>query len=76
VFADGGKVAPRASGLDFTQLKTSYGVGFRVHNTASTLGRMDIGYGVEGWRVFFQVTDPFNRSTPASGRRSVVPFVP
>jgi hypothetical protein len=76
VFIDAGKVAPRAGDLDFTHLKTSYGMGFRVHNRAWTLGRMDIGHSAEGWRIFFQVSDPFNRSTPASGRTSVVPFVP
>jgi hypothetical protein len=37
---------------------------------------MDIGYSVEGWQVFFQISDPFNRFTPASGRTAVVPFVP
>jgi surface antigen Omp85-like protein len=75
-FVDAGKVASRAASLDFTHLKTSYGVGFRVHNSAWTLGRMDIGHSAEGWRVFFQVSDPFTRSAPASGRPSVVPFVP
>jgi outer membrane protein assembly factor BamA len=75
-FVDAGKVAPRAGDLDFTHLRTSYGVGLRVHNSASTLGRMDIGHGVEGWQIFFQISDPFNRSTSATGRRAVVPFVP
>jgi outer membrane protein assembly factor BamA len=76
VFADLGKVAPRASDLDFTDLKRSYGVGLRVHNATSTLARLDVGHSVEGWRVFFKVSDPFRRSTPASGRSAVVPFVP
>ena len=75
-FVDAGKVASRAGSLDFTHLKTSYGLGFRVHNAAWTLGRMDIGHSAEGWRVFFQVSDPFTRSAPASGRSAVVPFVP
>jgi len=75
-FVDAGKVAPRAGGLDFTHLKTSYGVGLRVHNAASTLARLDIGHSTEGWRVFFKISDPLNRTTPASGRSAVVPFVP
>ncbi len=75
-FVDAGKVAPRAGDLDFKHLKTSYGAGLRVHNATSTLVRLDIGHSAEGWRVFFKMTDPFKRSTPASGRSVVVPFVP
>jgi outer membrane protein assembly factor BamA len=76
VFADAGKVAPRASGLDFTNLKTSFGAGLRVHNATSTLLRADVGHSTEGWRLFIKATDSFKRSTPASGRSSVIPFVP
>jgi len=76
VFVDAGKVAPRAGDLDFTHLKKSYGVGLRVHNAASTLARLDVGHGAEGWRVFFKISDPLKRTTPASGRSAVIPFVP
>jgi hypothetical protein len=76
VFADVGKVAPDAADLDFHQLKRSYGVGLRAHNATSTLVRLDVGHSVEGWRFFVKVTDSFKRSTPASGRTAVVPFVP
>jgi outer membrane protein assembly factor BamA len=76
VFFDAGKVAPRASDLDFKHLKRSYGAGLRVHNATSTLGRLDVGHSTEGWRVFFKMSDPFKRSTPASGRSAVMPFVP
>jgi hypothetical protein len=75
-FVDAGKVAPRAGDLDFKHLKRSYGGGLRVHNATSTLARLDVGHGSEGWRVFFKLSDPFRRSAPASGRSSVVPFVP
>jgi outer membrane protein assembly factor BamA len=75
-FVDAGKVAPRAGDLDFKQMKKSYGVGLRVHNAASTLARLDVGHGTEGWHVFFKVSDSFKRTTPASGRSSVIPFVP
>jgi outer membrane protein assembly factor BamA len=75
-FIDAGKVASRAGDLDFKHLKRSYGAGLRVHNATSTLARLDIGHSTEGWRVFFKLTDPFKRSTPASGRSAVVPFVP
>jgi hypothetical protein len=76
VFVDAGKVASRAGDLDFTDLKKSYGAGLRVHNATSTLARIDIGHSMEGWRVFFKISDPFKRSTPASGRSAVIPFVP
>ncbi len=75
-FVDAGKVTRRAGDLDFTHLKTSYGAGLRVHNATSTVARIDIGHSTEGWRVFFKLTDPFKRSSPASGRSAVVPFVP
>jgi outer membrane protein assembly factor BamA len=76
VLVDAGKVAPRAGDLDFKHLKRSYGAGLRVHNATSTLARLDIGHSTEGWRVFFKISDPFKRSTPASGRSAVIPFVP
>jgi hypothetical protein len=76
VFADAGKVAPRAGDLDFRHLEHAYGVGFRVHNATSTILRLDVGRGTEGWHVFLKVSEPFKRSTPAFGRSSVVPFVP
>ena len=71
-----GKVGPHAGDLDFKHLKRSYGAGLRVHNATSTLVRLDVSRSTEGWRVFFKMTDPFKRSTPASGRSAVVPFVP
>jgi outer membrane protein assembly factor BamA len=75
IFADAGKVASVASDLDFKHMRTSYGAGIRVHNRASTLGRLDFGHGAEGWRVVFKISDPFKRVT-LSGREAVVPFVP
>ena len=75
-FADTGKVAPDASGLDFRGLRRSYGAGVRFHNATSTLLRVDAGHSSEGWLLFIKVSDSFKRSTPASDRASVVPFVP
>jgi len=76
VFADLGKVAPRASGLDLHDLKSSFGAGLRLHNSRSTLFRLDAGHSVEGWQVFVKISDPFSRSAMATGRSWVVPFVP
>jgi outer membrane protein assembly factor BamA len=75
-FVDAGKVASVASGLDFKNLKRSYGFGLRVHTTASTLARLDVAHGQEGWRVTFKMSDPFQRSSLTSGRSPVIPFVP
>jgi outer membrane protein assembly factor BamA len=76
VFFDTGKVAPQASDLRFTGLKTSYGIGFRVHNRQNTVGRVDLGHSSEGWRVVVKFSDPFKRSTLSGGRTEVIPFVP
>jgi hypothetical protein len=76
VFVDAGKVAPQARDLDFSHFKTSYGVGLRVHNRQSTVGRLDVGHSTEGWKVIFKVNDPFKRSTLSGGRTEVIPFVP
>ena len=71
-----GKVAPQASDLGFTGLRTSYGVGFRVHNRQATVGSVDLGHSRDGWRVVVKFSDPFKRSTLSGGRTEVIPFVP
>jgi hypothetical protein len=75
-FADEGKVARRVSDLTFDDRRMSYGAGVRFHNATSTLLRVDAGHSPEGWRLYFVLSDSLKRSTPASGRSSVVPFVP
>jgi len=76
LFGDVGRVAHTLSDLAFHDTHKSYGAGVRFHNATSTLLRIDAGRSPEGWRVYFVMTDPFKRATPASGRTSVVPFVP
>ncbi len=76
LFVDAGKVASVASDLDVHHLRTSYGVGLRVHNRTSTVGRLDIGHSREGWRLVFKINDPFKRSTLSGRRTEVIPFVP
>jgi hypothetical protein len=76
VFVDGGKVASQARDLDFSNFKTSYGVGVRVHSRQSTVGRLDVAHSREGWRVVFKFSDPFKRSTLSGGRTEVIPYVP
>jgi hypothetical protein len=76
IFVDAGKVASVASDLDFKHMRTSYGAGLRLHNRTTTVGRLDIGHGTEGWRVVFKINDPFKRVTLSGGRSEVIPFVP
>jgi hypothetical protein len=73
VFVDAGNVAPRASDLNLK--KTSYGAGLRVHSATSTIGRLDVAHGREGWSLFFRMNDPFGLAR-RSERATVVPFVP
>jgi hypothetical protein len=72
-FVDAGNVAARIGDLNFD--KTSYGGGLRVHSRTSTLARLDVAHGSEGWRAFFKLSDPF-RLARRSLRTSVIPFVP
>lgn len=59
LFADAGKVAPRASDLDFTDLKTDYGIGIRFHAPTVTVFRVDVARGSEGWRLVVASSSPF-----------------
>jgi outer membrane protein assembly factor BamA len=76
LFGDFGRVAHTASSLDFHDVRHSFGAGVRFHNATSTLLRIDAGHSADGWRLFFVMSEPFKRATPASGRASVAPFVP
>lgn len=73
VFVDAGNVASRVADLDLD--KRSYGGGFRVHTGQSTLARLDVAHGSEGWRVWFRLQDPF-RMKRRSEVSTIVPFVP
>jgi outer membrane protein assembly factor BamA len=76
LFGDFGEVAHTASDFGFHDARHSFGAGVRFHNATSTLLRIDAGHSADGWRLFFVMSDPFKRQTPASGRTSVAPFVP
>jgi hypothetical protein len=51
LFVDSGRVAPERRDLDFDDLKTAYGIGFRVHGPNFTPFRLDVAHGDEGFRV-------------------------
>jgi outer membrane protein assembly factor BamA len=73
VFFDAGNVAARVGDLDFG--RTSAGFGFRLHTDRTTLARLDIGHGDEGWSVILKLTDPLHLGR-LSRRTAAVPFVP
>jgi len=51
-FADAGQVSARAADLRFSDLKTSYGAGFRFNSAKSVFLRMDLGFSNEGRHLF------------------------
>ena len=60
LFTDWGKVAPRASDLDFSNLKKAYGIGFRFKTASTVFLRIDIATGGgEGFRSFFKFSRAF-----------------
>jgi outer membrane protein assembly factor BamA len=52
LFGDAGQVGEHASDLNFSHLKTSYGLGFRFNTERSVFLRVDIGRSNEGQRIF------------------------
>jgi outer membrane protein assembly factor BamA len=73
VFFDAGNVAARAEDLDF--VRTSYGVGVRLHTARTTVARLDVARSKEGWRFIFKLTDPI-RLGRLNKRTAALPFVP
>jgi hypothetical protein len=56
VFVDAGKVAPRRSDLDLSDLKRSYGFSLSAMRGTHTVVRMDVGFGGgEGTHLFFTI---------------------
>jgi outer membrane protein assembly factor BamA len=73
LFVDAGNVAQHYGDLDLGQ--RSYGAGLRVHTDKTTLARLDVAHGNEGWRTVFSTTEPFR--LPRVRRISaVIPFFP
>jgi hypothetical protein len=72
-FADAGNVAHRFGDLNLD--RRAYGVGLRVHTTRSTVARLDVAHGAEGWRVLLRTSDPLRLSRLAR-RMAAAPFAP
>jgi hypothetical protein len=73
MFVDAGNVAARMADLNFD--KRSIGVGLRLHSGRSTLARLDVARGADGWRITLSTSDPLHLSR-LSRRTAPIPFVP
>jgi hypothetical protein len=59
VFGDAGTVAPSLESLDFSNMKTDYGVGLRVKNFRATIFRLDYARSEEGGILMFRFSSSF-----------------
>ena len=59
VFGDTGTVALIGDRLSLDELKSDAGVGFRIKSSRSTLFRLDLAYGNEGWMAQFRMSAVF-----------------
>ena len=75
LFVDAGNVAPRFSDLNLD--KTSYGAGLRLHTDTTTLARLDVAHGGQGWRLNFSTSEPLRLPHSRTRRAAaMVPFAP
>jgi hypothetical protein len=61
LFADGGKVFPRRGELNFSNLKSDGGIGFRFNVKGRQFIRLDVAKSNEGWQVWVKFNDIFVR---------------
>ena len=59
LFFDAGKVAARRSDLDLHDMKTDYGIGFRLHGSMSTPLRIELATGNEGFVLNISASQVF-----------------
>jgi hypothetical protein len=59
IFYDAGKVASRRKDLDFEDLATNWGIGARFHGPATTILRIEVARGTEGWNLVFSTNAAF-----------------
>ena len=59
LFTDWGKVAPKFSDLDFSDLEHAYGIGFRVIAARTVIFRLDLATGSEGMRTIVKYSRVF-----------------
>lgn len=73
LFVDAGNVAATFSELNLD--KTNYGAGLRLHTDTTTLARVDVAYGSNGWKLFFRTNDPL-RLGRLRRHIAIIPFAP
>jgi hypothetical protein len=73
VFVDAGNVAATFSELNLD--KTNYGAGLRLHTDATTIARLDVAHGSNGWKLFFRTNDPL-RLGRLRRHIAIIPFAP
>ncbi len=59
LFGDTGTVALIGDRISLDELKSDAGVGFRIKSSRSTLFRLDLAYGNEGWAAQFRMSAVF-----------------
>jgi hypothetical protein len=59
VFYDAGKVTNRRSELDFSGLKSNWGIGARFHGPTMTVLRIEAARGDAGWHLVVATSAPF-----------------
>jgi len=59
LFADAGSVASARSKLSVADMVVDYGIGARFHTPTSTVLRIELARGREGWRPVFTASAPF-----------------
>jgi outer membrane protein assembly factor BamA len=59
VFYDAGKVANRRGDLNFEDMADDWGIGARFHGPTSTVLRIEMARGSDGWKLVFATSAPF-----------------
>ncbi len=59
LFFDAGKVTSRRSDINFRNLETAAGFGFRFNVRNATFIRLDTGFSREGVQIWFKFANPF-----------------
>ena len=73
LFVDAGNVAHHYGDLDLD--KRSWGGGLRVHNETTTLARLDVAHGDQGWHATVSTSEPL-RLPRVRRLTAIVPFFP
>jgi hypothetical protein len=73
LFVDAGNVAARFGDLNLD--KTSVGAGLRLHSDTTTIARLDMAHGAQGWHMVVSTSEPL-RLPRARRQIAMVPFAP